>query len=79
VGAKVAGMEMAQRERVVWSGHVHPAVVLRRRGDRMKLPAFVVGEREVLMPAFSSFTSGVAVETKGKRVFAVGERVVALG
>ncbi|MEM0983227.1 MAG: ligase-associated DNA damage response endonuclease PdeM [Planctomycetota bacterium] len=61
-------------------GHVHPAVVLKGMGDAVKLPAFVLGERVGVLPAFSSFVSGVAVAAEeSDRVFAcAGDRVVAV-
>ena len=62
------------RGRVVWAGHEHPAVVLRRKSERIKLPAFVVGQGEVIVPAFCSFTGGGVGRGVG-RVFAVGEEV----
>lgn len=44
-----------------WVGHVHPCVLLGGRGDSLKLPCFIVSERVVQLPAFSTFTSGVCV------------------
>lgn len=67
-----------RRDRVVWSGHEHPAVVLRRRSERIKLPAFVVSDGEVVVPAFCSFTGGGMARGRGPgraRVFVVGEEV----
>jgi metallophosphoesterase superfamily enzyme len=57
-----------------WAGHVHPVVSLRRGGDALRLPCFCVGKKMAVMPAFSRFTGGCAVEcTQGERVFAVAE------
>lgn len=58
----------------VWGGHVHPAVIVRNGGDRIRLPAFVVGPGAAILPAFSRFTAGVPMRTGGKdRVFGVCE------
>jgi DNA ligase-associated metallophosphoesterase len=67
-----------RRGRVIWAGHEHPAVTLRRRSERIKLPAFVVCDRGVVLPAFSQFTAGGPVRGGG-RVFAIGEEVWEVG
>jgi len=64
----------ARGGRVMWAGHEHPAVVLRRKSERIKLPAFVVDQGEVILPAFCTFTGGVVGRGVG-RVFAVGGEV----
>jgi metallophosphoesterase superfamily enzyme len=60
-----------------WSGHLHPAVTLRRAGDSMKLPCFHIGPRAAILPAFSTFTAGGAVDRSGTdRVFAIASGTV---
>ncbi len=55
-------------------GHEHPVVVLRGRGDRLRMPCFVVDERRLLLPAFGSFTGGQRVRrSDGRRIFGVGQ------
>ena len=65
----------------VLCGHVHPAVMIgggRRRGDKMRLPCFVLGERCAVLPAFGAFTGSKCVTPrKGERVFVVGPGRVA--
>jgi uncharacterized protein len=60
-----------------WSGHVHPAVVLRRGGDSIKLPCFHLGARLGILPAFSTFTVGGRVgRDRSDRVFGIAEGCV---
>lgn len=56
----------------VLAGHVHPAVWLRARGDRLRLPCFHLGQRCAVLPAFSQFTGGVCIKRR------LGDRVVAV-
>jgi DNA ligase-associated metallophosphoesterase len=57
-----------------WCGHVHPAVVLRRAGDSMKLPCFHLTARFGLLPAFSTFTAGGPVRRdRSDRVFGIAD------
>ncbi len=60
------------------AGHLHPHIRLRGPGDRIRVPAFLMGPREAILPAFGSFTGGTTVVPgPGTRVFAVGpERVM---
>ncbi|MBU6414142.1 MAG: metallophosphoesterase, partial [Planctomycetes bacterium] len=63
----------AREGRVVMGGHLHPAFVVGPGRSAMKLPAFVVGSERVVMPAFTKFVGGVAVEVReGEKVFVVG-------
>jgi DNA ligase-associated metallophosphoesterase len=59
----------------VLAGHVHPAVRLEGRGGvRERLPAFVLGRRIGLLPAFGGFTGGGDVRPgPGDRIFVVAE------
>lgn len=55
-----------------WAGHLHPACTLRGRGDAIRLPCFVVGNRSGILPAFSEFTGGSSPpRARGTRLFAV--------
>ena len=72
-GARPEGFAMA--------GHLHPACVLRGAGgDALRLPCFVVTERELILPAFGAFTGHATVRAgEGTRLFPVGDgRVWAL-
>lgn len=54
-------------------GHLHPAVVLRGPGGRLRLPCFWLGPRVGVLPAFGSFTGSSVVHPRpGDRVFVVG-------
>jgi len=57
------------------AGHIHPGVRLRGRGRQgIKLPCFLFGENQGLLPAFGAFT-GLANQKpiKGDKVFVVVE------
>ena len=44
------------------AGHVHPVVRLNGPGrDSLRTPCFVVGERQIVLPAFGEFTGGSLV------------------
>jgi DNA ligase-associated metallophosphoesterase len=45
-----------------WCGHIHPAIVLRRAGDSLKLPCFHITPRIGILPAFSTFTAGGPID-----------------
>lgn len=73
--------------RSVIAGHIHPAVVLRMRPSRrrfaggggapLKLPCFWMQDGVCVLPAFSTFTGGAAIERSGSdRVFAIAEGTV---
>ena len=54
----------------VLSGHVHPYYRLRGKADSVRLPAFLIGQKRAVLPAFGEFTGGVQVSvTRGDRVF----------
>jgi hypothetical protein len=67
-------------QRYILAGHLHPTVVLRQRGDRLRLPCFHFGARVGVLPAFSTFTNGVVVQPeRGDRVYVIAQqRVVAV-
>lgn len=59
-----------------WAGHLHPACTLRGRGDRLRLPCFVVGKTQGILPAFSEFSGGAA-PPRGAKLYAVtGDQVI---
>ncbi|MFY8021827.1 MAG: ligase-associated DNA damage response endonuclease PdeM [Bacteroidia bacterium] len=61
------------------SGHIHPAVLLQGKGRlRERLPCIYVGEQQILLPAFGSFTGAKTIETKSSdRVFVfAGTKVI---
>lgn len=62
----------------VWCGHLHPTVRLADGIDRLVLPCFAIGARRGLLPAFTAFSRGVAIEPgPEERVFAIASgRVV---
>lgn len=59
----------------VLKGHLHPAYVLRSRaGERLRLPCFVFGDDDAVLPAFGEFTGHLNVPAgEGQRVFVVGD------
>lgn len=60
-------------------GHLHPMTKLRGAGDQLLLPCFQFGPRIGLLPAFTSWSSGVRVDPADGRTFVIaGDRVVAL-
>lgn len=57
----------------VIGGHLHPAFFVGPGRSAMKLPAFVVGEERIVMPAFTRFASGTAIAVREQeRVYVVG-------
>ena len=63
----------------VLAGHVHPVFHLAARGDALRLPCFVIGERGAVLPSFGAFTGGHAVRpANDERLFLVaGDMVLA--
>ncbi|MFK7741332.1 MAG: ligase-associated DNA damage response endonuclease PdeM [Planctomycetota bacterium] len=60
-------------------GHLHPMAKLRGAGDELLLPCFQFGDRIGLLPAFTSWSSGVRVDVRDGQTFVVaGDTVVAL-
>ena len=69
---------MAEPRGYVVCGHVHPAAVVRGRGDEIKMPCFWADQGRCVLPAFSRFIAGKRIVRRaGDRVFAAaGDRVV---
>jgi DNA ligase-associated metallophosphoesterase len=65
-------------------GHLHPMTIVRGKGDRLRLPAFLLSRdaanniSQVILPAFSSFASGVALRHTGETLAIAGDEVIAL-
>lgn len=58
----------------VLAGHLHPAVVLRGGGERLRLPCFHFGPRVGILPAFGALTGTATVRTvQGDRVFVIAD------
>jgi DNA ligase-associated metallophosphoesterase len=60
------------------AGHVHPVVRLNGPGrDSLRTPCFVVGARQIVLPAFGEFTGGsLAVPSEGERLLIATARGV---
>jgi DNA ligase-associated metallophosphoesterase len=59
--------------KTVIGGHLHPAFVVGPVRSGMKLPAFVAGPERVVLPAFTRFATGAAIEVgEQERVYVVG-------
>ncbi len=48
--------EIKNSELFVVSGHLHPGVTLKSATKNLKFPCFIVSEKQLILPAFSSFT-----------------------
>ena len=60
------------------SGHLHPQTLLKVRTKLLRLPCFIVGKHNAILPAFSSFAGGYLLKrTEQEEVFAiVGQDVI---
>jgi uncharacterized protein len=60
------------------AGHVHPVVRLNGPGrDSLRTPCFVVGERQIVLPAFGEFTGGsLVIPNEGERLLIATDRGV---
>ena len=60
-------------------GHLHPMAKLRGAGDQLLLPCFQFGPRIGLLPAFTSWSSGVRVEPQDGETYVIaGDAVIAV-
>lgn len=58
----------------VLAGHVHPVHRLAAAGDAARLPCFVIGARQSILPSFGAFTGGHAVTgNDGNRLYVVAD------
>ncbi|WP_018407207.1 ligase-associated DNA damage response endonuclease PdeM [Methylocystis rosea] len=56
----------------ILAGHLHPCVRLRGAArDSVRLPCFVLQERQVVLPAFGAFTGGALVRGRDIRTCAI--------
>lgn len=62
-------------DEILISGHIHPSIRIKGRGRQsLRLPCFLIGEKEILLPAFGSFTGTHNIEPgETDRVYAVVE------
>lgn len=64
------------------AGHLHPVAVLRRRGERVRVPVFVHTRRGLVLPALGPFTGGFRVDAnlsvEARLYAAAGSRVYEL-
>jgi DNA ligase-associated metallophosphoesterase len=59
------------------AGHLHPVYRLSAHGDSVRLPCFIIGEQQAILPAFGAFTGGYAITpVMGERVFLTTDDVV---
>ena len=64
----------AEPDGYVLAGHLHPAVVLRGGGERLRLPCFYFGERVGILPAFGALTGTATMRpVHGDRVFVIAD------
>ena len=63
------------------AGHIHPAVMLQGKRERLRLPCFFFSEEAGLMPAFGAFTGTYTIQpTKEDEVFVLaGSEVMRVG
>ena len=67
-----------QQKLPVLAGHLHPAIVMKGRTDRMRLPCYRFADRVAVLPAFGAFTGMKAIRPeRGDRIFIVGPGRVA--
>lgn len=56
------------------NGHVHPVFKLKGARDRLRLPCFFVGPKQILLPAYGAFTGGFEIHPQpGDRVFLIAD------
>lgn len=52
-----------EREKFVWSGHVHPKYKIQGKAKQSAtLPCFYIGKKSGILPSFGSFTGGYLVD-----------------
>lgn len=62
------------------SGHLHPGVIIKNRRQRLRLPAFLLGDDHLVLPAFGRFT-GLMTETDfpaRRRIAIAGAQLIEL-
>lgn len=71
--------QLSTTDRYVFAGHIHPGVNLYGKGRQiMKLPCFLLGKQQALLPAFGSFTGlGIIQPQPNDEVYVVaGDKVI---
>jgi uncharacterized protein len=70
--------EQSHGNEYIFSGHVHPVVMMRGRGKQsLRLPCFYFTSRYGILPAFSRFTGGYAIEPrKSDDIFALTDKEI---
>lgn len=64
-------------ESFVWSGHLHPCIVMQSRGDRLRLKTFVIHKSEGILPAFSQLAGGFNVPKRpGSRFYPIADGMI---
>jgi DNA ligase-associated metallophosphoesterase len=73
--------DAANADHIACSGHVHPMVRLATARESVRVPAFLVMSRRMLLPAFCGLRSGLTFDPPPEAsVFAIaGDRVVDVG
>ncbi|MFT4703450.1 MAG: DNA ligase-associated metallophosphoesterase [Bradymonadia bacterium] len=66
----------ASEQGYVLAGHEHPTVRVRAGGDCLILPCFHFGEALGLLPAFTSFSSGIRKEPSQGATFVIADEEV---
>lgn len=63
-------LPMEATDLFVWSGHIHPQIVLKNRGDRLCLRCFKISSNQGILPAFSTIVGGHTIKKdKNSRIF----------
>jgi DNA ligase-associated metallophosphoesterase len=70
--------EIANSESYILAGHLHPYVTMRDRdGSQMRLPAFIFGPYQAILPAFGGFTGGSSYKpSRRDRVVVMAENEI---
>ena len=63
-------LPMEATDLFVWSGHIHPQIVLKNRGDSVCLRCFQISANQGILPAFSTIVGGHTIKKdKNSRIF----------
>ena len=78
---EVAGAAASTPQALVLCGHLHPVLRVRQPGLPPRLPAFWLHGQRLMLPAFSAFTGGYAVQPapRDRLWLCAGETVLPLG
>lgn len=56
-----------------WCGHLHPTVRLSPAGRGSAIPCFAIAGRIGILPAFTAFARGVAMDPEAARLYAIAD------